>query len=80
VLFLDPGSGINKIRIRDKHPGSATLSITMDEELKDPLLKFYIPALLPVIYHQCCVSGSGIQRFFYPWIRDGKKNFIMDSR
>jgi hypothetical protein len=25
LLFLDPGSGMDKIRIRDKHPGSATL-------------------------------------------------------
>ncbi len=24
-LTLDPGSGMEKIRIRDKHPGSATL-------------------------------------------------------
>ncbi len=24
-LNLDPGSGMEKIRIRDKHPGSATL-------------------------------------------------------
>ncbi len=23
--YLDPGSGIEKIQIRDKHPGSATL-------------------------------------------------------
>jgi hypothetical protein len=26
LLFLDPGSGMGKIRIRDKHPGSATLA------------------------------------------------------
>jgi hypothetical protein len=25
-LTLDPGSGMGKIRIRDKHPGSATLA------------------------------------------------------
>jgi hypothetical protein len=25
ILALDPGSGMEKIRIRDKHPGSATL-------------------------------------------------------
>jgi hypothetical protein len=24
----DPGSGMEKIRIRDKHPGSATLTVT----------------------------------------------------
>ncbi len=24
LLFLDPGSGLDKIQIRDKHPGSAT--------------------------------------------------------
>jgi hypothetical protein len=26
-LTLDPGSGLEKIRIRDKHPGSATLAV-----------------------------------------------------
>jgi hypothetical protein len=27
--FLDPGSGMEKIRIRDKHPGSATLVLSI---------------------------------------------------
>jgi hypothetical protein len=27
VLFLTPGSGMEKIRTRDKHPGSATLGL-----------------------------------------------------
>ncbi len=27
--ILDPGSGMDKIRIRDKHPGSATLQFVM---------------------------------------------------
>jgi hypothetical protein len=30
LLFLDPGSGWTKIRIRDKHPGSATRSDIID--------------------------------------------------
>jgi hypothetical protein len=25
IFYADPGSGMEKIRIRDKHPGSATL-------------------------------------------------------
>jgi hypothetical protein len=29
LLFLDPGSGWTKIRIRDKHPASAPLSDTV---------------------------------------------------
>jgi hypothetical protein len=32
-LTLDPRSGMEKIRIRDKHPGSATLSVSvLDKE------------------------------------------------
>jgi hypothetical protein len=28
-FYADPGSGMPKIRIRDKHPGSATLLLKM---------------------------------------------------
>ncbi len=40
LLFLDPGSEIRdpgwvKIRIRDKHPGSAPLLIEMNEKVTD---------------------------------------------
>ncbi len=32
LLFLHPGSRCVKIRIRDKHPGSATLVVTLGAE------------------------------------------------
>ncbi len=28
--------------------------------------------------NQCCGSGSGIRRFFYPWIREGKNIWIRE--
>jgi hypothetical protein len=38
-LDADPGSGMEKIRIRDKHPGSATL------------VQFFILKLIRKIFH-----------------------------
>jgi hypothetical protein len=38
--LFDPGSGIEKIRIRDKHPGSTTLILANKKNNKSTLEKF----------------------------------------
>jgi hypothetical protein len=45
LLFLDPGSEIRdpgwvKIRIRDKHPGSATLQLNINYLLRERYMSF----------------------------------------
>jgi hypothetical protein len=50
-LYADPGSGMEKIRIRDKHPGSAT-----------PLKIFekYVPFYLLLEVARCIIIIMGI--------------------
>jgi hypothetical protein len=46
LLLLDPRSGLEKIRIRDKHPDSATLLVTLLQDKFLFTLKFSEKSLL----------------------------------
>jgi hypothetical protein len=53
LLLFDPGSGIrygNKIRIRDKHPGSATLVPTLSN--------LFEPFSVPNLTHSTCLQHN----------------------
>jgi hypothetical protein len=58
LLFLDPGSGIDKNRIRDKHPGSATLV----ERLHPRLISVRVGKISPVWLRPAAMQQPWLQQ------------------
>ncbi len=57
-LTLDPGSGMEKVRIRDKHSGSATLVIYLRYRMMLPSVSKIIPVKILIFLFQVSVTVS----------------------